>query len=113
MPKFLRPSEYPVPSGYEVSGTTMTLPNLAPSLAEIIAMNLKGQPLPMVGKPLFDDSEAAGEARVKSNVPLCDIYDVAQSQIDLNSNSSEIGSKSVEDVAKHKDDTDVNPVSEN
>ncbi|CAJ0592173.1 unnamed protein product [Cylicocyclus nassatus] len=47
-----------------VEGTTLTIPGLAPSLIELLEANLAGEGLPMVGKPLFDDSEEAGSARL-------------------------------------------------
>lgn len=73
MKSFVKPNKISVPSGYVVEGTTMTIPNLAPSLLELIAASATDG-LPMVGQPLFDESESAGEARLQAK--QCDLASV-------------------------------------
>lgn len=64
--------------GYKVEGSTMTLPNLAPSLIEIINASISGDGLPYTSTPMYDDSEESGIARIMANhTPLCDKYDFA------------------------------------
>lgn len=56
-----------------VAGSSLTIPGQAPTLKQLIESMLQGIPLPQVGRPMYDDSEEAGEARLMSNdTPIVD-----------------------------------------
>lgn len=57
------PSDWKKP---EYKGASLTIPGLAPDLQAIIAAATEGQPLPLVGRPNFDEDEASGLARVQA-----------------------------------------------
>lgn len=53
-----------------IPGTSQTIPGLAPDLQTLLAAATEGEPLPLIGKPLFDDSEEAGLVRMRvGNLP--------------------------------------------
>lgn len=57
------------------SGTSETIPGLAPDLRTLIASAAAGEPLPRCGEPLFDADESAGEARALSQAQyLSEVY---------------------------------------
>lgn len=58
--------------GYKVKGSSLTIPNLAPSLIELLANNATGDKLPIVGSQLFDDDESKGSIRVNMNQQTMD-----------------------------------------
>lgn len=73
--KYLTPAKITKPKGYVVEGSTMTIPNLAPSLIEIIACS-STDGFPLVGTPMYDESESAGLARIEARRKvLSDIQD--------------------------------------
>lgn len=47
-----------------ISGTSQTIPGLAPDLQTLLAAAAEGEPLPRYGNPRFDESEDAGLTRV-------------------------------------------------
>lgn len=47
-----------------ISGTSLTIPGLAPDMQTLLAAAVNGEPLPRYGVPQYDESEEAGEARV-------------------------------------------------
>lgn len=57
------PSDWKKP---EYKGASLTIPGLAPDLQAIIAAATEGQPLPIVGRPNFDEDEASGLARLSA-----------------------------------------------
>lgn len=79
MKKFLPPFSIDKPKGYHVEGSTLTIPNLAPSLIEIIASS-SSDGLPYSSIPQFDDDESSGLARVKSRTTLNEVFDFGNEQ---------------------------------
>lgn len=47
-----------------ISGTSLTIPGLAPDMQTLLAAAFSGEPLPRYGVPMYDESEEAGQARV-------------------------------------------------
>lgn len=77
---YVKPAKISKPSGYCVPGTTMTIPNLAPSLLEIIAAS-STDGLPLVGKLCFDETDDAGLARTQARQSvISDIHDFGEAQ---------------------------------
>lgn len=66
MSNLLRFIKYPVPAGQHVEGSTMTIPNLAPSLISLLESNINGQGMPLTSQPQYDESEASGFARLEA-----------------------------------------------
>lgn len=57
----------PCLDGQVIKSASLTVPNLAPSLVEIIEASINGDPMPMCGTPLYDDSEGSGIARLMAS----------------------------------------------
>lgn len=72
------------------TGTTMTVVCDCPSLSEILQSALAGEPLPLCGKPLYDESEDHGEARImSSDTPFNEIVEQGvNGDFDRNSHNS-------------------------
>lgn len=66
MKKYFTPSSIPPCKPFLVKGSTLTIPNLAPSLLEIIAAS-STDGFPFTSKPLFDESEQSGLSRLDVN----------------------------------------------
>lgn len=54
----------PISKPVHISGTSQTIPGLAPDLQTLLAAAAEGEPLPRYGNPRFDESEDAGLTRV-------------------------------------------------
>lgn len=91
---------YPIPKPYHVGGSTMTVPDLAPSLRAIIsASSVAGEPLPLAGKPEYDESDEAGMARLDlRSRDLSEIANIARSvQVDNESEKESVSEASTTD----------------
>lgn len=79
-------------SGENIKGSSMTIPNLAPSLVELIEASISnGEPMPLCGQPLYDDDEDTGFARLQSSqASLSELHDFAEddSTLQLNAETS-------------------------
>lgn len=65
--KFESPSNISLPELERVQGTTLTVPNMAPSLIELLNSSISnGEPLPDNGLNVYDDSDEAGLTRLLS-----------------------------------------------
>lgn len=78
--KSKRQSNIDCPKPYNVCGTTLTIPYLAPSILELIEASLNGDGLPLTSQPMFDESDEHGIARVMSRSDLSDLKSFADSQ---------------------------------
>lgn len=69
----------PIYDGQPIVGSSMTIPNLAPTLVELIEASISnGEPLPVCGSPLYDEDDASGIARVQANAAtFAEQYDLA------------------------------------
>lgn len=85
--------------GYKVEGSTLTIPNLAPTLIEIINSSISGDGVPLTSHPLYDDSEDSGFARCMANsTPLSEKFHFAYEEA-TKENDAKLVDKEADDVA--------------
>lgn len=53
------------PATSDTVGATMTVPGLSVPLSSLVTSAIDGSPIPMRGRPLYDDSPESGQIRVK------------------------------------------------
>lgn len=68
------------PSAQLVEGSTLTIPNLAPTILELLQSSLNGDALPLTSSPLYDEDDNSGIARVNSFHDISDLKDFAESE---------------------------------
>lgn len=86
---------------------SLTIPNQAPTLKQLVLASLQGEPLPMTSRPMYDEDENFGEARLQSNdTPIEDTITMARNgQFDP---KQEAEPKAVEENEERSDEAEEN-----